>query len=258
MNIIHPTAVVSSKAVLGDGNEIGPFVFIEDNVQIGNNCIIGPNVCIYNGARIGNEVKIYQSASVANAPQDLKYAGEETLFYIGDNTTIREFTTLHRGTVETGFSQIGSKCLLMAYTHIAHDCVIGDNCILANSVQLGGHVVIEDWVIIGGTTPVHQFSKIGQHAMIGGGFRVISDVPPYVLAAGNPLKYSGLNLIGLRRRGFSNDDIAIIKDTYQILFSSELNFTDAKAKVADTYNDNKLVNNVLEFIQKSNRGIIKR
>lgn len=258
MNKINPTALISPNAKIGNNVEIGPFSYVEDDVEIGDNCIIGAHVCIYNGARIGNSVKIFQGASVSNLPQDLKYAGEEAYFYIGDNTVIREFATLHKGTVETGFSKIGKNCLVMAYGHIAHDCIIGDNCIIANIVQIGGHVEIEDYVIIGGGTPIHQFSKIGQHSMVGGGFRVIADIPPYVLAGGEPLKYSGLNLVGLRRRGFSNEDINSIKDAYNILYNSGMNMSQAKAKIKDTYPDNIYVNNILQFIAKSNRSIIKR
>ncbi len=258
MSKIHPTAVIDPAAKIGSDVEIGPFSYIEPDVEVGDNCYLGPNVCVYNGARIGNNVKIFQGASISNLPQDLKYAGEEAYFYIGDNTVIREFATLHKGTVETGYTKIGKNCLVMAYGHIAHDCIIGDNCIIANIVQIGGHVEIEDYVIIGGDTSIHQFSKVGQHAMVGGGFRIIADVPPYVLAGGEPLKYSGLNLIGLRRRGFSNDDIGILKDAYNILYSSGLNTSQAKDRMKEIYPDNVYVRNILEFLAKSNRTIIRK
>ena len=179
-------------------------------------------------------------------------------FFVGDNTTIREFVTLHKGTTATGKSAVGSNCLLMAYVHVAHDCQIGNNCILANSVQIGGHVHIDDYVIIGGSTPVHQFTKIGMHAMIGGGFRTTVDIPPYVLAGGEPLRYSGLNVVGLRRRGFSNEDIAILKNAYSIIFGKELNFADALSKVKEIYPDHKLVGNILKFFDESTRAILKR
>lgn len=258
MNEIHPTAVVSSKAELGDNNKIGPFAVIEDDVEIGNDNVIGPHAVIYNGARLGNRIKIFQSAAVSNAPQDLKYADEETYFHIGDDTKIRECVTLHKGTVETGYSKVGKNCLLMAYAHVAHDCIIGDNVILANSVQVGGHVEIGNNAIIGGATPVHQFSKIGEHCMIGGGFRVIADVPPYILAGGEPLKYSGLNLLGLRRRGFSNEDIGILKEAYAILFTSGMNLSEGKKELIEKHGENQYVQKVLDFLEKSNRGIIKR
>lgn len=258
MTQIHPTALISSKAQLAENVSIGAYVIIEDDVQIDEGTKIAPHACIYNGARIGKNVKIFQGASVSNIPQDLKYANEESLFYIGDNTTIREFATLHRGTVETRFSKIGNNCLLMAYTHVAHDCVIGNNVILANSVQIGGHVHLEDYVIIGGSTPIHQFVKIGQHAMVGGGFRVTVDIPPYILAGSEPLRYTGLNTIGLRRRGFSRDDMEILKETYALIFGKELNLSQAKDIVKEKYGNHPLVKNVLEFLSQSTRGLIKR
>ncbi len=220
---IHPTALISSKAEIGNNTTIGPYTVVEDNVVIGNDCIIGPHVGIYEGARIGNRVKIYQGASISNHPQDLKFANEESVFEVGDDSVIREFATLHRGTKETKISKIGKNCLLMAYSHVAHDCIVGNNCILANSVQLGGHVEIGDWVILGGGSLVHQFCKVGMHSMIGGGFRAVVDVPPYVLAAGHPLKFEGLNVVGLRRRGFTNDDIYKLKEIYALIFSKNLN-----------------------------------
>lgn len=255
---IHPTAIISEKAKIGKNVNIGPFVVIYDDVEIGDACSIGPHTIIYDGARIGNRVTIHQASSVSNAPQDLKYAGEKTYFYIGDDTTIREYATLNRGTTATGFSKIGSNCLLMAYTHIGHDCVVGDNCILANAVTLGGHVDLGDFVIIGGLTPVHQFSKVGQHAMVGGGFRIIKDIPPYIVAANEPLRFSGLNLIGLRRRGFSNDDIMTLKEAYNIVYNSGLNFTQACNKLSENYPNHKLVSHIVDFIAKSSRGIIKK
>lgn len=258
MTNIHKTAIVSSKAQIGKDTTVGPYSVIESDVIIGDNCNIGPYVAIYNGARIGNEVKIYQGASVSNHPQDLKFANEESIFEIGDKTIVREFATLHRGTVESRISKVGENCLLMAYSHIAHDCIVGDNCIIANSVQLGGHVQIGDWVIIGGNTSVHQFSKIGQHAMIGGGYRIIADVPPYILAAGEPLNYSGLNTIGLRRRGFSNQEIMKLKDVYSLLFSKKLNLSQAKIKITEEYGDDHLAATVLNFLKESTRGIIKK
>jgi UDP-N-acetylglucosamine acyltransferase len=253
---IHPTAIVSDKAKIGENLIIGPYSIIEDDVVIGDNCVIGPYVSIYNGARLGSSIKIYQGASVSNHPQDLKFDNEETLFEIGDGTIIREFATLHRGTIESGTTKVGKNCLLMAYTHIAHDCIVGNNCIIANSVQLGGHVEMDDWVIIGGGTVVHQFEKIGQHAMIGGGFRVTADVPPYVLAAGDPLKFSGLNTIGLRRRGFSNEQIMKLKNIYNIIFGKKLNLSQAKEKVKEEYMNDDLANTVIEFIDRSNRSLI--
>ncbi len=256
MNNIHPTAIVSGKAKLGDNITISPYAVVEDDVEIGNDCEIGPHTVIYNGARIADRVIIKQGAAVSNVSQDLKYAGEEAYFYIGEDTIIREFATLHKGTKETGFSRVGKNCLLMAFCHVAHDVVVGDNCIIANSVLLAGHTLIEDYVIIGGITPVHQFCKVGQHSMIGGGFRIVKDVPPYVLAGSEPLKYAGLNSIGLRRRGFSNDDIMILKKTYTLLYNSGLNFSAAKMKIKEELGENHLVQNVLQFLDSCTRGII--
>jgi len=253
---IHPTAIVSPKAIIGEGTEILPYSIIYDDVIIGDNCIIGSHSSIYNGARIGNRVKIFQGASVSNDPQDLKYANEPATFEIGDDTVIREFVTLHKGTKETGKSSVGKNCLLMAYAHVAHDCSVGNNVIIANSCQIGGHVKIEDSVIIGGATPVHQFSHIGQHSMIGGGFRVTQDVPPYILAAGYPLKYTGLNIIGLRRRGFSNETITALKQAYNYIFNARLNLAQAKHKISEEFADNKYGQNVMTFIEESKRGIL--
>jgi UDP-N-acetylglucosamine acyltransferase len=254
---IHPTAIVSNNAKLGSILTVGPYAVIQDDVEIGEDCVIGPHAVVHDGARIGNRVKIFQGASIANIPQDLKFDNEKSLFYIGDDTKVREFATLHRGTVETGFSKVGKNCLLMAYVHVGHDTVIGDNCIIANSVQIGGHAEIEDWVIIGGSTPVHQFSKVGQHSMVGGGFRIVVDVPPYILGGNEPLRYSGLNVLGLRRRGFSNDDINTLKDAYKIVYNSGLTFSQAKEKLSGEYGNHPLVKNIIDFMNKSKRSILK-
>lgn len=254
---IHSTAIVDTKANLANDVTVGPYAIIERDVEIGEGSIVGPHACIYNGARIGKNVKIYQAAAVSNIPQDLKYAGEEAFFYIADNTVIREYVTLHKGTLDTGFSKVGSNCLIMAYVHIAHDCVVGDNVILANSVQIAGHVTIGNWTIIGGAAVVHQFGKTGEHCMIQGAAKVSSDVPPYVLTGSDPLKYHGLNSIGLRRRGFSNEDISIIKDAYKVVFNSGLNKSDAIKKLEDDF-DNKYVTIIIDFLNSSNRSLIKK
>lgn len=255
---IHNTAIVSPKAQIGNGTSIGPYSIVEDNVIIGENCKIGPHVGIYDGSRIGNRVKIYQGVSFSNHPQDLKFDNEESTCEVGDDTVIREFVTLHRGTKESRITKVGKNCLLMAYSHIAHDVIIGNNCILANIVQLGGHVELEDWVILGGNALVHQFGKVGQHSMVGAGYRVVVDVPPYVLAAGDPLKYEGLNVIGLRRRGFSNDEIATLKYIYNIIFRQELNHSQAIEKILKEFPNDKYADSVLAFLNKSKRGIIKK
>jgi UDP-N-acetylglucosamine acyltransferase len=254
MTQIHDTAVVSNKASIGENVIISPYAIIEDDVVIGSDCVIGPHAVIYNGARIGNRVKIGQGSSVSNLPQDLSYKGQETHFFIDDDTTIREFVTLHKGTT-SGYSKVGKNCFIMAYTHVGHDGKVGDNCILANAVQLGGHVLVEDFVFLGGATVVHQFCRIGQHSMTGGGFRVVQDVPPYILAGHEPLKFSGLNVIGLRRRGFSSDDIMTLKKIYSYIYSTSYNVTQARIKIEEEFGDHPLVKNVLEFIAKSKRGI---
>ncbi len=256
MDTIHPTAIVSSKAKLGNNVNILPYTIIEDDVEIGDDCTVGPHAVIYNGARIGNNVKIYQGASIAHAPQDLGYKDEETYFYVGDNTIIHEFVTLHRGTKSTGFSRVGKNCMLMAYSHVAHDCTVGDNCILANGVQIAGHSTLEDYVTIGGLTPVHQFCKVGRHSMTGGGFRIVQDLPPYILAGNEPLRYSGLNIIGLRRRGFQTDDINALKKAYSILYDKAYNVSQAREKISAELGENKYVQTVLEFLKESKRGII--
>lgn len=256
MNQVHPTSIVSLKAKLGDRIIIHPYTIIEDDVEIGDDCEVGPFAMLYNGARIGNRVKIKQSASIANAPQDIGYKNEPTNFYIGDDSIIHEFVALHRGTKSTGMSKVGKNCYLMAYSHVAHDCIVGDNVILANGVQLAGHVHIENYVTIGGLTPVHQFCTVGQHSMIGGGFRITQDLPPYILAAGYPLKFSGLNVIGLRRRGFSNEDIFALKKAYGYIYDNSLNVSQAKAKIENELIENKFVKNVIEFINNSKRGLI--
>jgi len=258
MTSIHPTAVISSKAKLGNNIYVGPFTIIHDDVEIGDNCNIGPNVGIYNGARIGNRVKIFQGASISNQPQDLKYADEVTYLYIGDDTVVREFATLHRGTSATNKTIIGSNCLLMAYSHIAHDCIIGNKVIVSNGVQIAGHVHVEDHVIIGGLSAIHQFGKIGQHSMVGGGAMANTDIPPYSLVSGYPARYMGLNIVGLRRRGFSDQDISAIKDAYKIFYQSGLIFSNALLKLKELYANHDIVKNIITFIETSERGVVRK
>jgi len=258
MSKIHPTAIISPKAKLGENIIVDANAIIHDDVVIGDNCKIGPFAVIYDGARIGNDVVIHQSAAVSNVPQDLKFGDEKSYFYIGDNTTIREFVTLHRGTGEGGFSKVGSNCLIMAYVHIPHDCIVGNNVIIANTVQIAGHVEIDDNVIIGGITAIHQFTKIGKHSMIGAGFKVSQDVPPFVLAGREPMRYMGLNVVGLKRRGFSSEDISTLKKAYEILYDSGLIFSKAKEKIQAEYGEIQVAKDVLDFLARSNRGIIRK
>ena len=253
---IHPTALVDKNARISDEVRIGPYAIIEADVTIGEGTTIGPHSLIADGARIGKNCRIHNGAVVATLPQDLKFGGEKTLFEIGDNTTIREFATLNRGTMAHGKSSIGSNCLLMAYTHVAHDCTVGNNVIMANGVQLGGHVTIEDWAIIGGMTPVHQFCHVGQHCMVGGHFRVIQDVPPYILASEEPLRFCGLNAIGLRRRGFSSETMLQLKRVYRLLYRSGLNVSQAVERIKNEFEIIPEIANVLRFIETSDRGIL--
>jgi len=255
---IHSSSVVSSKARIADGVRIGPFCLIEDDVEIGTGTQLLSHVVLGDGARIGNDVRIHAGAVISTAPQDLKYAGEPTTAVVGDRTVVRECATINRGTVATGTTIVGSDGLLMAYAHVAHDCVIGNKVILANSVNLGGHCELGDWVIIGGVTAVHQFSKIGEHAMVGGFTRVVQDVPPYTLAAREPLKVEGLNLVGLRRRGFTRDDIAAIEGFYDIYYRSGRNTTDALKYYEDMHPEPTVhAQKMIAFIRSSTRGLVR-
>ncbi len=255
--IQHPTAIVSSKAQIADDVQVGPYSIIEDDVVIAKGTIIDSSVSIKNGARIGENVKIYHAAAVAGSPQDLKFAGEKTELMVGDNTIIREFVTLNRGTAAHGQTEIGKNCLFMAYSHAAHDCIIGDNVIIANSVQMGGHVEIGDFAIIGGATVIHQFSLVGEHCMVGGGFRITQDILPYSTVAGYPLRCLGLNSIGLQRRGFSSETIATLKKMFRFLMSKKLNTSQALAKIDEEVEKIPEVIKVLEFIKRSERGVVK-
>jgi len=248
---IHP------KAKIGTSVDISPFVTIYEDVEIGNNCWIGPNVTIMDGARIGNGVKIYPGAVISGDPQDLKYKGEKTQAVIGDNTIIRECVTVNKGTIQSGKSIVGSNCLLMAYAHIAHDCVIGSNCVIANQAALAGHITVEDYAVLGGVTAVHQFVKIGQHAFISGGSLVRKDVPPFVKAAKDPLSFIGVNSIGLRRRGFNEERIARIEDIYRIIFVKNHNVTKAVSLVEAELEPSLERDIILDFIKGSERGIMK-
>jgi UDP-N-acetylglucosamine acyltransferase len=248
---VHPQAKIARNVV------IEPFVTIHKNVEVGEGTWIGSNVTIMEGARIGKNCKIFPGAVISAIPQDLKFDGEETTAEIGDNTTIREFVTINRGTRANYKTVVGSNCLLMAYVHIAHDCVIGNNCILANAATLAGHITIDDYAIIGGLSAIHQFVNIGQHVMISGGSLVRKDVPPYTKAAREPLSFVGINSIGLRRRGFSSEKINEIQDIYRYIYLKKMNVSQAlnliEAEVAASPERDEIVS----FIQKSSRGIMK-
>lgn len=253
---VHPTALVDARAEIGDDVEIGPYAVIEANVHIGSGCKIKPHAHLAAGTHLGEQCQIFTGAVLGTVPQDLKFKGEETTLEIGARTVVREFATLNRGTHERGKTTIGSDCLLMAYTHIAHDCEVGNHCILANNATLAGHVVLEDHVGFGGMVPVHQFVRIGKHSFIGGGYRVAKDVPPYILAMGDPLRFGGLNSVGLRRRGFGEETLAVLKHAYRILFRQKLNVSQAVQRIRESVALIPEVQEVLAFIEKSERGII--
>lgn len=253
----HPTAIISGKAELGENVGVGAYCVIEDDVVIGDGCVIDTCVSIKSGVRLGNNVKIYHGAAIGGPPQDLKYAGEKTELFVGDNTIVREFVTLNRGTKAHRKTEIGKDCLIMAYSHAAHDCIIGDHVILANSVQMGGHVEIGDWAVIGGATVVHQFCHVGEHCMIGGGFRATRDVMPFTMVAGYPAKYMGVNAIGLKRRGFSDDTINTLKTFFRYLTSKKLTTAQAREKIDRQIEKIPEVLRVLDFVGKSERGVIK-
>ncbi|MFI5250838.1 MAG: acyl-ACP--UDP-N-acetylglucosamine O-acyltransferase [Bacteroidota bacterium] len=253
---IDPRAIVNPKAQLGENVVVGPFSIIEEDVIIGSGTIIASNAIIANGARIGKECRIHHGAVVGTIPQDLKFRGEQSFLEIGDHTTVREYVTLNRGTGDHGKTMIGHHCFIMAYVHVAHDCNIGNHVILANAVNMAGHVFIEDYVVVGGMVPIHQFTHVGRHAMIGGGFRVTKDVPPYILAGHEPLCYQGLNVVGLRRRNFSNEIIGKIEEAYNIIYGGELNVTHALEKIKSNQPVPEEITRIIDFIERSKRGII--
>ncbi|MBP1658332.1 MAG: lpxA [Bacteroidetes bacterium] len=255
---IDPRAVIGPKAVIGENVTIAPFAIVEDGAVIGDGTSIASHSLIACGARIGSSCVIHHGAVVGHAPQDLKYANEPTTCEIGDRTVVREFATLHRGTGETGRTVIGSDCFLMGYVHIAHDCIIGHHVIMSNAAMIAGHGEIQDYVIVGGVTPIHQFTRVGCHAMVGGGLRVSKDVPPYVLAGNDPLVFEGLNAIGLRRRGFSRETLDALDRMYALIYRSKLNVSQALAKITADAELMKVpeVGRCVEFIRGSSRGII--
>jgi UDP-N-acetylglucosamine acyltransferase len=258
MNLISKNAVVSSKAKIGNNVTIKDFAIIEDDVIIKDNVIIGSSAQIENGARIGANCKIFKSAVISSVPHDLKFGGEKTTLEIGDNTVIREFSTISRGTKVTGKTVIGKNCFFMAYVHIPHDSVIGDNVILSNAVNMGGHVMIDDWAIVGGLVGVHQFVRIGCHSFIAFLSRVTQDVPPYILAGGTPLNYKGLNLVGLKRRGFSEEAIRHIKQAYNYIYNSKYIISDALKAIKESVQQTEEVKKIISFIESSERGIIRK
>lgn len=253
----QPLAYIDPQAKIARNVVIEPFCTIHKNVVIEEGTWIGSNVTIFEGTKIGKNCKIYPGAVISGIPQDLKFDGEETETIIGDNTVIRECVTISRGTKDRLRTKVGSNCLIMAYVHVAHDCTIGDNCILANAVQLAGHVQIDDYAIIGGASAVHQFVKIGAHVMISGGSLVRKDVPPYTKAAREPLSYSGINSIGLRRRGYTSEKINEIQEVYRYLFLRGLNNSKAVDLIELELRPSTERDEILNFLRSSDRGVMK-
>ena len=253
----QPFSYVHPEAVIADNVVIEPFVTIAKDVKIGEGTWVGPNATIMEGARIGKNCKIFPGAVISAIPQDLKFNGEKTTVEIGDNTTIRECVTVNRGTTAKGTTIVGSNCLIMAYVHIAHDCILGDNVILNNSVGLAGEVEVDDYAIVGAMTGVHQFVHIGKHVMISGMSGVGKDVPPYIKAGRDPLSYVGINSIGLRRRNFSNDIINDIQEIYRILYQRGLNNSDAIEFIETNLPASNERDDVILFVRNSKRGIIR-
>jgi len=255
--MISPLAYVHPDAKLHETVEVGPFAFIDKDVEIGEGTIIDPNVTVCEHTRIGKNCHVFPSAVVGAVPQDLKFAGELTYTYIGDNTVLRECSTVHRGTASKGKTIVGSHCLIMAYCHVAHDVVVKDHVIMSNATQLAGEVVVEDYAIIGGGTLVHQFSHIGAHVMIQGGSLIHKDVPPFVLAAREPTQFCGINSVGLSRRGFTKEQMDSINQVYKMIYMSKLNVAQALEKVLAEVPQSAERDQIVEFIKNSPRGIIK-
>ena len=259
MNRIHPSATISPNAVLGDNVEVGPYAYIDDNVTIGNDCKIHPHAIIYSYVRMGDGCEVFPGAVVGAIPQDLKYDGEISYVEIGNNVTIRECATINRGTKASGkgITYIGNDTLIMSYVHVAHDCHVGNHCILTSFVGIAGETDVDDWAIIGGGTVAHQFSHIGAHAMVGGGYRINKDIPPYTLCGREPICYIGVNIVGLRRRGYDSDVIRNIKDIYDTIYYQGNNITDGCARVEAGFPPSEEKDIILDFIRNSRRGVVR-
>ena len=254
---IHPTAIVSPKAELGDNVVVGPFSTINDDVIVSDDVTIGTGSILDSGTRIGKKCQIGRYSVLGVAPQDLKYRNEKTYLEIGEGTIVREFSSLHRGTTYHYKTTIGKNCFIMTYVHIAHDCIIGDNVIIANAVNMGGHVEIDANATIGGLTAVHQFSKIGQYAFVGGGLRLNKDIPPYIRVMGDPIRYGGTNHIGLERKGFSKESILEIKRAYKILYQPDILISEARELIQKELKPIPEIKLILEFLDRSDRGLLR-
>tara|TARA_B100000029_G_C17351833_1_gene879228 strand:+ start:129 stop:902 length:774 start_codon:yes stop_codon:yes gene_type:complete len=257
MNKINQNnSIISPKAQIGENVSIGPYCIIEDDVIIGDNTKIDSHTIIKKYTKVGNNCSIFSHCVIGEIPQDKKYNQEKSNLVIGNNTIIREFCTLNRGTSATGKTKIGDNCLLMAYVHVAHDCNVKNDIILANGVQLGGHVIIDNYAIVGGLTPVHQFCKIGKHAFIGGGLRVVQDVPPFIIANGEPIKFAGINILGLRRRKFNNNQKDNIKKAYKFIYNSKYNTSQSIVEIKKNLKVTNEIKEIINFINASTRGLI--
>ncbi len=253
---IHPTAIVSDDAQIGADVEIGPYAIVGEGCTIGDGCVIAPRAMLERFVILGARVKVGAGSILGGDPQDLKFGGEHTTVEIGDDTTIREYSTINRGTTQSYKTTVGRNCLIMSYVHLAHDCHVGDGVILVNSVQLAGHVTVGEKAIISGTSAAHQFVKIGKYAFVGGCSRISQDVPPFVKAVGNPLKLYGLNSVGLARNNFPEEVVHELKRAYRLFFRSELNVTQAKQRAATDLKPFPEVTELLRFVEESGRGVV--
>lgn len=253
----HNLSYIHPDAKIADNVKIGPFVTIEADVEIGEGTEIHSGAVILNGSRIGRNCRIHSSAVIGGVPQDLKFKGEKTLAIIGDNTVIREFATINRGTASKGKTVIGNNCLIMAYCHVAHDCYLHNNIIMSNACQIAGEVEIEDYAVIGGGTLVHQFTHIGQHIMLQGGSHVNKDIPPYAMVGREPISYIGINVVGLRRRGFTPEQLGRIQETYRYIYFSDLHNSEAINRILEETQQSAERDLIVDFIRTSARGIVR-
>lgn len=257
MSNISTLAYIHPNAKIGDNVIVKPFAYIEDNVVIGAGTVIMPHACIMSGARIGENCTVFPNAVISGIPQDLKFDDEESLAVIGDNTIIRECVTVNRGTKSRGQTIVGNNCLLMAYCHVAHDCILKDHIIIGNTVQLAGEVEIDDYAILSGGSLVHQFTRIGKHTMIQGGTRLGKDIPPYAVAGREPVSYVGINIVGLRRRGFTREQINNIQEIYRYLYLSGYNISQAIERIESELSESEERTDIIDFVRASSRGVVR-
>ena len=257
MNTVSNLAFVHPEAKLGDNIIVEPFAFVDRNTEIGDGTLVMSHSTILNGARIGKNCTVFPHATIAGIPQDLKFQGEDTIAEVGDNTIIRECATVNRGTASTGKTVVGSECLIMAYSHVAHDCILKNNIIIGNATQLAGEVEIDDYAIISGGSLIHQFTRIGAHSMIQGGSKIPKDIPPFVLVGREPIVFMGLNVVGLRRRGFTSEQINSMQEIYRYIYQTGNNVSQATEKIEKELPETAERNHILEFIRSSSRGIVR-